>query len=367
MNRQENIQHLLKLSRPIWTSAAEGKLQQNMSFEGPPERRSVTLLEAIGRNLAGLGPWLELDLPEGSEHQQQQELLSLVKKGLEELIPCRSKTLLFSGHNQAVVDAAFLVQGFMRAPKLWQALPKEVKTSYLEGLNASRSCQVSHNNWVLFAAMVELFLWQNGPHGDEIRFDYAITSIESWYLGDGFYGDGPHFANDYYNSFVIHPMYIDLLNGLQKLSDRWEHLRQEALQRARRYASHQEQCISPDGSYPPTGRSITYRCGAFHLLAQAVLRDDLPEGLSRGMCKRGLGRVILKTLTAANTYDENGWLLIGLCGHQPELGECYISTGSLYMATLAFLPLGLSPEHPYWTCHEEAISQERTWQRGFST
>ena len=45
----------------------------------------------------------------------------------------------------------------------------------------------------------------------------------------------------------------------------------------------------------------------------------------------------------------NGWLQIGLWGHQPHLGETYISTGSLYLCSVALLPLGLPPSDNFWT------------------
>jgi hypothetical protein len=55
-----------------------------------------------------------------------------------------------------------------------------------------------------------------------------------------------------------------------------------------------------------------------------------------------------KTLEAPGTFDANGWLTIGLAGHQPEVGESYISTGSLYLCTVAFLPLGLPADDEFW-------------------
>ena len=64
--------------------------------------------------------------------------------------------------------------------------------------------------------------------------------------------------------------------------------------------------------------------------------------------RAALDAVIRRTLDAPGTFDADGWLQIGLCGHQPGVGERYISTGSLYLATTAFLPLGLPPDDPFW-------------------
>jgi hypothetical protein len=46
--------------------------------------------------------------------------------------------------------------------------------------------------------------------------------------------------------------------------------------------------------------------------------------------------VITRTLDAPETFDADGWLRIGFCGHQPGVGETYISTGSLYLCSVAF-------------------------------
>ena len=117
-----------------------------------------------------------------------------------------------------------------------------------------------------------------GADWDRLRVDYALRQHEQWYKGDGAYGDGPEFHWDYYNSFVIHPMLIDVLDACGDESPAWKDIAVRAQARATRYAAVQERLIAPDGSFPPIGRSIAYRCGAFHLLAQAALRRRCPTG-----------------------------------------------------------------------------------------
>jgi hypothetical protein len=56
-----------------------------------------------------------------------------------------------------------------------------------------------------------------------------------------------------------------------------------------------------------------------------------------------------RSLDAEGTFDKDGWLAIGFCGHQPSVGETYISTGSLYLCSEVFLPLGLAPESAFWS------------------
>jgi hypothetical protein len=130
--------------------------------------------------------------------------------------------------------------------------------------------------------------------------------------------------------------------------------------RARRFAAVQERLIAPDGSYPPLGRSLTYRCGAFHHLAFMALRRDLPDAIKPAQVRSALTAVIRRTLGAPDTFDGD-WLRIGLAGNQPSLGESYISTGSLYLCTFAFVPLGLSPADEFWAAPAEEWTSRKLW------
>lgn len=132
-------------------------------------------------------------------------------------------------------------------------------------------------------------------------------------------------------------------------------------ERAVRYAAIQERMIAPDGSYPVVGRSVAYRCGAFHLLADAALRQALPHDVSPEQVRGALTAVMRRTLTPSGTFDDAGWLRIGLAGHQPSLGEAYISTGSLYLCTAAFLPLGLPADHRFWTAAAAPWTSVKVW------
>ena len=196
---------------------------------------------------------------------------------------------------------------------------------------------------------------------DRTRVDYALRQHAQWYVGDGHYGDGPDFHWDDYNSFVIQPMLLDVLDTLGAESQDWQKMTASVKDRARRYAAVQERLVGPDGAYPPIGRSIAYRAGAFQLLAQVALRQELPEGVSPGQARAALSAVIARTLGAPDTFDGAGWLRIGLAGHQPGIGERYISTGSLYLCATGFLPLGLPTTAAFWTEPSRPWTARRAW------
>jgi len=194
-----------------------------------------------------------------------------------------------------------------------------------------------------------------------MRIDYALRQHDQWYKGDGVYGDGPEFHWDYYNSFVIQP-YIRTILPIVAAADKSYAVMQEKFDKiAARYAVILERLISPDGSYPAIGRSIAYRCGAFHHLANEALHQRLPGDLNPAQVRAALAAMIQKTLGARADFDEHGWLTLGLSGHQTGLAEDYISTGSLYLCATAFLPLGLPAGNDFWFLPSEPWTSKRIW------
>jgi hypothetical protein len=365
------IDMLIRIADPVLSAMAEKRLKSVMPLEMKVDRSNCTYLEALGRTLSGMAPWLELSVSEGEEGKLRLKYAELARKAIDSATdPASPDYCDFSGdggkHGQPLVDAAFLAHAIVRAPnELWRKLDDRVKANLVHELKQSRKIRAAFCNWLLFSAMVEVALYVMGEDYDVMRLDYAIRQHEQWYVGDGAYSDGPQFHWDYYNSFVIQPMLVDtirtvghLYNGKQNLGDR---MKETIVKRAMRYAAVLEMMISPEGTYPAIGRSITYRCGAFQLLAQMALMEQLPERVSPAQVRCALWAVIRRCMEAPGTFDENGWLKIGLCGSQPGLGETYISTGSLYLCTTAFLPLGLPPEAAFWSGDDEMWTSQKLW------
>jgi hypothetical protein len=356
---------LQKLAEPVLMNLAAGTLKARMPVEeaSGANRKGVTHLEAFGRLVAGIAPWLDLDDGDEAEQRLRARCRQLTTAALAQALDPRSPDALnFTEGGQPLVDAAFLAQGLLRAPRLLhEQLDRTTRARLIGAFESARVIQPGFNNWLLFAATVEAALKVLGARWDRMRVDYALRQHEQWYRGDGAYSDGPAFHWDYYNSFVIHPMLIDVLSVCGEVSPAWTTLRTKEEARATRYAAVLERLIAPDGSFPPIGRSIAYRCGAFHALAQAALRHALPPEISPPQVRSALTAVIERSLTAAQTFDASGWLTIGFAGHQPGVGERYISTGSLYLCSMALLPLGLAPADPFWSAAAEPWTSKRAW------
>ena len=354
-----------RVADPVLNNLAAGTLRLRMPVEqaAGADRRGVTHLEALGRLVAGIGPWIELGADTSEEGRVRAGYADLARRAIDRAVdPASPDFLNFTRGGQPLVDAAFLAQGLLRARRqLLEKLEPRTITNLVAALESTRAISPGFNNWLLFSAMVEAALAALGARSDAVRVDYALRQHDQWYKGDGAYGDGPAFHWDYYNSFVIHPMLLDTLDAFRDRMPAWKELATRAEERARRYAAVLERMVAPDGSFPPLGRSLAYRCGAFQLLAQIALRRALPEDLPPAQARGALTAVIRRTLEAPDTFDANGWLQIGFCGHQPGVGEPYISTGSLYLCAVAFLPLGLAPADEFWSAPSQPWTSQRAW------
>ncbi|WP_214000002.1 DUF2264 domain-containing protein [Arsukibacterium sp.] len=342
---------------------AEGRLKSSLPVRGRDDLHRYeksTYLECIGRMLCGLSSSIELA---GSFSKANAPKFF---QGLVNVTDNRHADFLnFNEGTQPLVDAAFLALAFLRSPNiLWKQLPDNTKHQVLISLKSTRVIKPHFNNWLLFSAMIEAFFFMVGEDYDKMRIDYALRQHEQWYLGDGHYGDGSLFRADYYNSYVILPFLLQITETLKGQVKDWDNIGVRVLQRAQRYAEIQERMISPDGTFPPIGRSLAYRGAAFHLLAQLALIKKLPQSLKPAQVRCALWSVIEKTLLAPENYDENGWLTIGLNSHQPDIGENYISTGSLYLTSVIFLPLGLPEDDEFWRAPDEPWTQRKVWWFG---
>ena len=356
---------MTRLADPVLKNLANGTLKARMPVEqaAKADRRAVSHLEALGRLVAGIAPWIELAADETSEGRQRAEYADLTRRAIARAVdPSSPDFLNFTRERQPLVDAAFLAQGILRAPRaLRESLGATTTKQLVAALESSRAITPVFSNWLLFSATVEAALARLGATWDRMRVDYALRQHDQWYKGDGVYGDGPAFHWDYYNSFVIQPMLLDVLDVCRDEMPAWKELAGRVESRARRYAAILERLVAPDGTFPPVGRSIAYRFGAFQVLAQMALRKALPEEVSPAQVRGALTAIIRRSIEAPGTFDANGWLQIGFCGHQPGVGETYISTGSLYLCAVGLLPLGLAASDPFWSAPAEPWTSVRAW------
>ncbi|MDE6860715.1 MAG: DUF2264 domain-containing protein [Duncaniella sp.] len=360
-----------KMAYPVLSNMAEGNLQKNMQVEVSPNwdgrNIRVTYMETFGRLMAGIAPWLSLPDDNTAEGARRKQLREWALKSYTNAVDPESPDyLLWQGQGQALVDAAYVAESFIRAyDALWMPLDDTTKQRYIKEFTGLRSIDPPYTNWVLFSSTIESFLAKAGAQCDDYRVNSAIRKVEEWYTGDGWYADGPHFAFDYYSSYVFHPMYLETL---QNMLDAGKYTRihygkyyQRALKRAQKFSIVLERLISPEGTFPVFGRSIPYRMATMQPLALMAWYRKLPAGLSYGQVRDALTTVMHRMYDGKENFNEGGFLTIGFTGSQPNIADWYTNNGSLYMTSLAFLPLGLPAAHPFWSDAAQPWTNKKAW------
>lgn len=359
----------LKIGSPVLEACRARLLHEQFPANRRPARAAYAHLEVTDRYLSGIAPWLELPQDESEEGIERANCALLAREVLDAISDPDSPDCVLwndtgeaSGSRQPVVDASYVALALVRAPReLIHKLDDRVKRNLITQFNLSRKILPIQNNWLLFGAMLDTALYLLGADWDRMRVDYALRKHMDWYVGDGLYRDGDVYHWDYYNSYVIHPYLVDIVNVLSGEESSWQVLKPVIYERARRYAEILERLISPEGAFPLIGRSLTYRFGAFQALSQIALLKSLPSSLQPAQVRCALSAVIQRIMSAPGNFDENGWLRTGFCGSQPDLAEPYMSVGSQYLCANVFLALGLPPEDPFWSDPDEPWTSQKIY------
>ncbi|MCZ4222166.1 DUF2264 domain-containing protein [Pedobacter rhodius] len=366
-DRQFWLQQMDKMVKPVLYNLAKDSLRINMPkvtsihIDNKEHRIKVQYVEVLGRVLSGIAPWLQLEGGDAKEVTLRKQYREWAIQGLKNSLDSNAKDFMnYDIGGQQLVDASYVALAFIRAPWLWENLDKKNQELMMKSIITTRRFKPVFSNWLLFSAMNEAFLAKFGYTWDPMRVDYALQQLEQWYVGDGMYQDGSTYAFDYYNSYVIHPYLATISNIIGTKTKDYNSMFEKIKKRNERYAIIQERLINADGTYPATGRSIIYRGGAFHHLADMAFRKALPKQLSAEQVRCALTAVIRKTLESPTTY-KNGWLTIGLYGAQPNLGDFYNNQGSPYICTNIFLPLGLPETDAFWANPAAKWSAQKIW------
>lgn len=363
---------LYQMAAPVLSNMSEGKLQENMLVELSPtwdgRDKRVTYMECFGRLMAGLAPWLSLPDDDTTEGKQRKQLREWALKSYAQSVDPESKDyLLWRKEGQPLVDAAYIAESFLRGyDALWVPLDDLTKQRYIAEFQQLRRVDPPYTNWLLFSSTVECFLKKAGAQTDYYRITSALRKVDEWYVGDGWYSDGEDFAFDYYNSFVIHPMYVECLEvmtngGKQNIWNVKGGNFPNALKRMQRFGMILERFVSPEGTFPVFGRSITYRTGVLQPLALLSLRGWLPKELPAGQVRAAMTAVIQRMFGDNRNFNAEGYLTLGFNGSQPNISDWYTNNGSLYLASLAFLPLGLPADAPFWTDAPQPWTSKKAW------
>ena len=361
-----------KMAQPVLENMSKGELQKNMMVEVSPtwdgRNKKVAYMECFGRLMAGMAPWLTLpddNTPEGLQRKQLRTwALAAYKNAVD---PASPDYLLWHKEGQTLVDAAYIAESFIRGyDALWVPLDSVTKQRYIDEFTQLHRIDPPYTNWLLFSSTIESFLAKAHAPFDQYRVSMAVRKVEEWYVGDGWYSDGSNFAFDYYSSYVFHPMYLETLkNMIDAKKSGWgieyPKFYDRELKRAQKFSIILERFISPEGTFPVFGRSIPYRTAAMQPLALMAWYKQLPKDLPNGQVRAALTAVLHRMYDQQQNFNEKGYLTIGFCGKQPNVADWYTNNGSLYMASLIFMPLGLSADDAFWTDAAQDWTQKKAW------
>lgn len=276
-------------------------------------------------------------------------LLAGTRAGGEEEWPrgvsCR---LPLTGITNSIVEAANIAFSLhISRDRLWSGLTRPEQLQIGNWLRHHARCEVWQNNWQLFPAMAEGFLRAVGEDVRGLHARRNVARVESWYLGDGWYTDGPEHAVDYYNAWAIHPY----LWAWYRMTDTVHTAEgQRYLERLHDFTASQAHMVAADGSLLHQGRSLTYRTAALAALwcAEASGVSALSPGQTRRIASGVLSRF------TAQGVGADGPLTLGWYGEFEPMCQDYSGFGSPYLAGIGFLGLAQPETAPVWTAIEEA-------------
>ena len=206
------LSYLDKLAKPVLSNLANDQLKEKMPVvlskrvDNREGRSQAAYLEAFGRVLAGIAPWMNLEGGSQEEIAMRNRYREWTVKAIKNAVEPNAKDYLKWNGGQPLVDASFVALGLVRCPWLWEHLDTITRNNVIAAFKITRATMPVYSNWLLFSGMIETFFARYGFEYDALRIDYGVREfMQHWYVGDGLFSDGMEFHFDYYNSYVIQP------------------------------------------------------------------------------------------------------------------------------------------------------------------
>ena len=248
--------------------------------------------------------------------------------------------------DQRFVEMAAIAYALIFSPdKVWYPLNDKQRSGLAEWLFQINGHEVCDSNWIFFRVLVNIALKKRDMKYSSETLRQDIRRIEDFYLGNGWYSDGPNGQKDYYISFAIH--FYSLVYAMTMEDDDPERCAKYR-SRAEIFAHDFIYWFADDGETLPYGRSLTYRFAQLAFWSACVAAGVLPfeKGIIKGIIERGLG----KWLDNRDIFDNSGILTIGYKYPSLHMAEHYNAPGSPYWALKTFMLLMLDDNDPFWSC-----------------
>ena len=304
----------------------------------------IANMEGLSRALWGLFPLLA----GGEETPLSAKYIAAIKQGTDPHSPGYWDET--GPYDQRLVEMAAYGLGLaLMQDRLLACFTPREQANLHAWLNQITDAEMPDSNWNYFAIMVQLGFKRAEMPWDRDAVERRFTMMEAYYLGDGWYSDGPGRPKDYYISMAFH--FYGLIYATLNAEDD-PHRAATLRERAQLFAQDFIYMSAAEGESVPFGRSLTYR---FAMVAfwSAVAFSGL-EVFTPGIVK-GIVLRHLRWWLAQPIFDRDGILTLGFAYPNLAMCEDYNSPGSPYWALKSYLILALPETHPFWQAEEQPL------------
>ena len=341
-SRQDLVAALNTLLAAVDTQFPAGRSRFSLGDTSAHYATDVAQMEGLSRVLWGLFPLMAA----GDSTPYSDKYIAAIKQGTD---PHGAGYWGEAGpYDQRLVEMAAYGLGLaLLQDNLTERFSERELMNLHAWLNQITDATMPDSNWNYFAIMVQLGFKRAGLPYDQQAIDRRFAMMDAYYLGDGWYSDGPGRPKDYYISMAFH------FYGLIYATLSGDEARSEVLrQRSALFAEDFIYMSAPDGASVPFGRSLTYRFAmvAFWSAVAFSGLEVFTPGIVKGIILRHLRWWQQQPIT-----DRDGILTLGFAYPNLAMCEDYNSPGSPYWALKTYLILALPESHPFWQADEQPL------------
>ncbi|MGH0052615.1 MAG: DUF2264 domain-containing protein [Sphaerochaetaceae bacterium] len=332
---------------PLRSHYSKGKARLNLGVTGAMFNDSCAQLEAFGRALTGLAPFL---CGGGKDQELEQIYVQGLQSGTD---PDNTEYWgdSFEKFDQRFCEMVSISVALLLIPqKLWEPLPAKAKKNLFTWLEHINHYELPENNWQFFRIMTNAALQKLGGPYDAQAMATSLDCIDSLYIGDGWYRDGILMnTKDYYNSFAFH--FFGLIYAAMMQEEDAMHctiFKERAMQFGLQFIYF----FDNTGEAVPFGRSLTLRFAQSAFWSACLFAGiaPIPVTVMKGILSRHLQKWM-----SAPIFDNGGVLSIGYKYPNLIMAEIYNAPGTALWALNAFLFLALDDNDPFWSTSPVAM------------
>ena len=332
---------LLALVEPLEGFLKTSKYGLKFETGGTIYNEKIREIEAVLRPLWGIIPFLS----GGGSYAHLDDYLQKIIKGTDP--QSDSYWGVIHDRDQRMVEMAVIGTALCIAKsQTWDKLSRSEQDNLRNWLLLINDYEVVPNNWLFFRILVNTGLRLCGEAYSQEKLDDDLASIDSYYIGEGWYSDGETEQIDYYIGFAIH-FYAMIYTKVCEATDTL--YVPKFKERAILFAQSFKAFFAKDGTAVAYGRSMTYRFAQSAFWAGAVFAgvEVLPLGELKYLLLNNLRHWFNQDI-----FTSNGELTIGYYYRNLIMSEGYNAYGSPYWALKSFIVLALEDNHPFWSVEE---------------